>query len=57
MTYTDTIVTPLNTNLDEQDIIKTDGNYYLVVSKLPKTPTVSTFQFERYNVRRLAALP
>ena len=57
MTYTDTIVTPLNTNLDEQDIIKTDGSYYLIVSKLPKTPTVSTFQFERYNVRRLAALP
>lgn len=57
VTYTDTIVTPLNTNLDEQDIIKADGSYYLIVSKLPKTPTVSTFQFERYNVRRLAALP
>ena len=57
VTYTDTIVTPLNTNLDEQDIIKADGSYYLVVSKLPKTPTVSTFKFERYNVRRLAALP
>ena len=42
---------------DEQDIIKADGNFYLVVSKLPKTPTVSTFKFERYNVRRLAALP
>lgn len=57
VSYTDTIVTPVNTNLDEQDIIKADGNYYLIVSKLPKTPTVSTFQFERYNVRRLAALP
>ena len=57
VTYTDTIVTPLNTNLDEQDIIKADGSYYLVVSKLPKTPTVSTFKFERYNVRRLVALP
>lgn len=57
VSYTDTIVTPVNTNLDEQDIIKTDGNYYLIVSKLPKTPSVSTFQFERYNVRRLAALP
>ena len=57
VTYTDTIVTPINTNLDEQDIIKADGSYYLIVSKLPKTPTVSTFQFERYNVRRLAALP
>ena len=57
VTYTDTIVTPLNTSLDEQDIIKADGNFYLVVSKLPKTPTVSTFKFERYNARRLAALP
>ena len=55
--YTDTIVTPLNTNLDEQDVIKVDGQYYLVVSKLATTPTVSTFRFERYNVRRLAALP
>ena len=55
--YTDTIVTPVNTNLDEQDIIKADGSYYIVVSKLPKTPTVSTFKFERYNVRRLVALP
>ena len=42
--YTDTIVTPVNTNLDEQDIIKADGIYYLVVSKLPKTPSASTFQ-------------
>lgn len=55
--YTDTIVTPVNTNLDEQDVIKADGSYYLVVSKLPKTPSASTFQLERYNVRRLAALP
>lgn len=57
VTYTDTIVTPVGTNLDEQDVIKADGQYYLIMSKLPATPSVSTFQFERYNVRRLAALP
>lgn len=55
--YTDTIVTPANMALDEQDIFKTDGQFYRVVAKLPKTPSAASFQFERYNVSRLAALP
>ncbi len=57
--YTGTITTPANVTLDEQDIFRREasGKYYLVVSLLSGTPNAATFQFARYNVRELAALP
>lgn len=57
VSYTDTIVTPINVNLDEQDVIKAHGKYYLIVSKLADTPSVASFDFKRYNVRELVSLP
>ena len=57
--YTGTITTPANVTLDEQDVFQrtASGEYYLVVAPLPAAPGVATFQFARYSVRELAALP
>lgn len=57
--YTGTITTPANVTLDEQDVFQrtASGKYYLVVALLPAAPGVATFQFARYSVRELAALP
>lgn len=55
--YTDTILVPAETELKAQDIFLADGAYYLVVSHLPRTPRCASFGFDRYNVRRLEALP
>lgn len=57
--YSGTIVTPTNVALDEGDIFRHEesGSYYRVVGLLPKTPDTASFQFLRYNVRKLQALP
>lgn len=54
--YTDTIVTP--ETLQTLDVFKrANGAYYQVTAIQAATPRVSTFKFNRYDVRRLEALP
>lgn len=55
--YSDTIVTPINTGLAERDVFKFNEKYYRVIGKLPTTPKVASFSFERYTVESLAGLP
>lgn len=59
VTYSDTIVTPANVQLDTGDVVQRaeSGRYYTVVGMPPATPATATFSFARYNVRELAALP
>lgn len=54
--YTDTIVT--QEVLQERDIFKRiSGAYYQVIAIEAATPKVSTFKFNRYDVKKLEVLP
>lgn len=57
--YTDTVTTPSTVTLDEQDVFqrKATGKYYRVLSMEQDTPKVASFEFHRYNVKEMAALP
>lgn len=57
--YTDTVVTPISVELDEQDVFQhhANGKYYRVLSAEQPTPQVSSFKFHRYKVREMAVLP
>ncbi len=55
--YTDTVITPKGTSLDEQDVFKHGDSYFIVVGIPSAAPRVASFDFERYNVRKLVTLP